>query len=115
MVFATWRGASRLPIVITEVQPGGVDTAMLKPDRPISETARRLFVASPATAARQIVRAIHRQAKHAYVTRRYAVVAVHPPAIAPSGVSPVYRVGGGEAGALPPRRCRCLRFATIKT
>jgi len=63
------------PIVVTEVQPGGVDTAMLKPDRPLPAVVRRLFVASPAKAARQILRAIQKQKKHAYITRRYAVVA----------------------------------------
>lgn len=64
------------PIVVTEVQPGGVDTAMLKPDRPLPALARRLFVASPAKAARQILRAVAKQKKHAYITRRYAVVAL---------------------------------------
>jgi short-subunit dehydrogenase len=63
------------PIVVTEVQPGGVDTDMLKPDRPLSPLVRRLFVASPETAARQIVRAIERRRKHAYITRRYGPVA----------------------------------------
>lgn len=63
------------PIVVTEVQPGGVDTAMLKPDRPLPPLVRRLFVASPAKAARQIVRAIQRRKKHAYLTKRYALVA----------------------------------------
>jgi short-subunit dehydrogenase len=46
------------PIVVTEVQPGGVDTAMLKPDRPLPAVVRRLFVASPAKAARQTLRAV---------------------------------------------------------
>ena len=63
------------PIVVTEVQPGGVDTAMLKPDRPLPALVRRLFVASPEKAARQIVRAIQKRKKHAYITRRYAPVA----------------------------------------
>ena len=63
------------PIVVTEVQPGGVDTAMLKPDRPLPAVVRRLFVASPATAARQILRAVQKRKKHAYITRRYALVA----------------------------------------
>jgi short-subunit dehydrogenase len=67
---------SGLPIVVTEVQPGGVDTAMLKPDRPLPLLVRRLFVASPAKAARQILRAVHRQKKHAYITKRYGVVAL---------------------------------------
>jgi len=63
------------PIVVTEVQPGGVDTAMLKPDRPLPAVVRRLLVASPAKAARQILRAVQKRRKHAYITRRYALVA----------------------------------------
>ena len=63
------------PIAVTEVQPGGVDTAMLKPDRPLPAVVRRLFVASPAKAARQILRAVQKRKKHAYITRRYAAVA----------------------------------------
>ena len=62
------------PIAVTEVQPGGVDTAMLKPARPLPPVIRKLFVASPAKAARQIVRAIEKRKKHAYITRRYALV-----------------------------------------
>jgi short-subunit dehydrogenase len=67
---------SRLPIVITEVQPGFVDTAMMKTDRPLGNVARWLVVASPAKAARQILRAVRKQAKHAYITKRYALVAL---------------------------------------
>ncbi|HVQ43156.1 MAG TPA: SDR family NAD(P)-dependent oxidoreductase [Vicinamibacterales bacterium] len=63
------------PIIVTEVQPGFVDTAMMKPERPLPALARRLFVASPEKAARQILRAIRKQKKHAYITRRYALVA----------------------------------------
>lgn len=63
------------PIVVTEAQPGAVDTAMLKPDRPLLAVVRRLFVASPAKAARQILRAVEKRKKHAYITRRYALVA----------------------------------------
>lgn len=63
------------PIVVTEIQPGAVDTAMLKPSRPLPPVIRWLFVASPGTAARQILRAIQNRKKHAYITRRYAVVA----------------------------------------
>jgi short-subunit dehydrogenase len=63
------------PIVVTEVQPGAVDTAMLKPDRPIPPVVRRLFVASPEKAARHILRAVQKRKKHAYVTRRYAPLA----------------------------------------
>ena len=63
-------------IVVTEVQPGAVDTAMLKPHRPIPALVRRLFVASPEKAARQIVRAIRKRRAHAYITGRYALVAL---------------------------------------
>ena len=57
-----------LPITVTEAQPGFVDTAMMKAARPF-------WVASPEAAARQILRAVRRRAKHAYVTRRWAIVA----------------------------------------
>ena len=67
---------SGLPIVVTEVQPGFVDTAMMKTERPLPTVARWLLVSSPAAAARQIVRAVRKRAKHAYITRRYGVVAL---------------------------------------
>ncbi len=57
-----------LPIVVTEAQPGFVDTPMMKTDRPF-------WVATPARAAAQIVRAVERRAKHVYVTRRWGVIA----------------------------------------
>ena len=66
---------SGLPIAVTEVQPGFVDTAMMKPERPLPTLARWLLVSSPAMAAQQIVRAVRKQTKHAYITRRYALVA----------------------------------------
>jgi short-subunit dehydrogenase len=63
-------------IAVTEVQPGAVDTAMLKPDRPIPALMKRLFVASPDKAARQILRAVRKRKKHAYITKRYALAAL---------------------------------------
>lgn len=63
------------PIAVTEVQPGFVDTAMMKPGRPLPALVRRLFVASPTKAARQILNAVQRRKKHAYITKRYGVVA----------------------------------------
>jgi short-subunit dehydrogenase len=63
------------PIVVTEVQPGFVDTAMMQPERPLPAVVRWLLVANPGKAARQIVRAIQRRKKHAYITKRYALVA----------------------------------------
>ena len=67
---------SGAPIAVTEVQPGFVDTAMMKTDRPLPSVVRRLLVASPAKAARQILRAVQKRKKHAYITRRYAVAAL---------------------------------------
>src|SRR6185503_20737241 len=67
---------SGLPIAVTEVQPGAVDTAMLKTERPLPAVARRLLVSSPAIAAQQIMRAVRKRAKHAYITRRYSLVAL---------------------------------------
>jgi short-subunit dehydrogenase len=66
---------SGLPIAVTEVQPGAVDTAMLKTERRMPTVAKWLFVSSPAIAAQQIMRAVRKRAKHAYITRRYALVA----------------------------------------
>jgi short-subunit dehydrogenase len=64
------------PIAVTEVQPGFVDTAMMKPERPIPAVVRRLLVASPAKAARQILNAVQKRKKHAYITKRYAAIAL---------------------------------------
>jgi short-subunit dehydrogenase len=66
---------SGLAITVTEVQPGFVETAMMKPERPLPAWASRLLVSSPTVAARQILRAIHRRAKHVYVSRRYGLIA----------------------------------------
>lgn len=59
---------ARLPIHITDIQPGLVDTAMAKGDG-------LFWVAPPEKAARQIFRAIQRKTKHAYVTKRWALIA----------------------------------------
>jgi short-subunit dehydrogenase len=67
---------SGLPIAVTEAQPGFVATAMMKTDRPLSPFVRWLLVASPEKAAQQIARAIRRRAKHAYITKRYALAAL---------------------------------------
>lgn len=58
-----------LPITITEVRPGFVDTAMAKGDG-------LFWMATPERAASQIVRAIDRRRSTAYVTRRWRGVAV---------------------------------------
>jgi short-subunit dehydrogenase len=58
----------KLPVVVTDVQPGFVDTRMAGGDRPF-------WVASPQTAARQIIAAIRGRRRHVYVTRRWRLVA----------------------------------------
>jgi short-subunit dehydrogenase len=58
----------KLPIVVTDVKPGFVDTPMAKADR-------QFWVASPQTAARQIVAAIRGRRRHVYVTRRWRLIA----------------------------------------
>lgn len=60
--------ARRLPITVTDIQAGFVDTAMAKGDG-------LFWVAPVETAARQILAAIHRKSPHAYVTRRWRLVA----------------------------------------
>jgi short-subunit dehydrogenase len=60
--------ARGLPVVVTDVQPGFVDTPMAKADR-------MFWVASADTAAEQIWAAIRKRRKHVYVTRRWRLVA----------------------------------------
>jgi short-subunit dehydrogenase len=59
---------AKLPVVVTDVQPGFVDTRM-------AGGGRLFWVASPQEAARQIAAAIHRRKRHVYVTRRWRLVA----------------------------------------
>jgi short-subunit dehydrogenase len=56
----------KLPIVVTDVQPGFVDTRMAAGD---------FWMASPQEAARQIAAAIRGRKQHVYVTRRWRLVA----------------------------------------
>jgi short-subunit dehydrogenase len=58
----------KLPVVVTDVQPGFVDTAMAKGES-------LFWVASPEKAAYQIFNAIRKRRKHVYVTRRWRVIA----------------------------------------
>ena len=55
-------------VTITTIEPGFVDTEMAIGDD-------LFWMASPETAAAQIARAIRRERKHAYVTRRWRLVA----------------------------------------
>lgn len=56
-----------LPIVITDIQPGYVDTALAKGEG-------LFWVASPQKAAQQIYNAIDRKKKHAYITKRWRLI-----------------------------------------
>jgi short-subunit dehydrogenase len=58
----------RTPIVVTDVQPGFVDTAMAK-------SPERFWVATPETAARQIIAAVFARKRRVYVTRRWRLYA----------------------------------------
>lgn len=55
-------------ITVTNIQPGYVDTAMAKGEG-------KFWVASPREAAEQIYDAIKRKRKHAYVTKRWRLIA----------------------------------------
>ncbi|MDX1579096.1 MAG: SDR family NAD(P)-dependent oxidoreductase [Gemmatimonadota bacterium] len=57
-----------LPITVTEVRPGFVDTAM-------AQGEDLFWVATPEEAASQIAEAIERRRRVAYVTRRWRMVA----------------------------------------
>lgn len=65
----------RLPITITELQPGFVDTDMMKTATPLPPLVRSLLVSDTTTAAHQMLRAISNKRKHAYIPRRYAAIA----------------------------------------
>ncbi|OAT80323.1 SDR family NAD(P)-dependent oxidoreductase [Desulfotomaculum copahuensis] len=59
----------KLPITITDVQPGFVDTAMTKGQKGL------FWVASPVKAAREIYGAIAGRKNHVYITRRWGLIA----------------------------------------
>ncbi len=59
---------SGLPITITDIKPGFVDTAMAKGDG-------IFWAAAPAKAAAQIYLAIQQKKPHAYITRRWRFIA----------------------------------------
>jgi short-subunit dehydrogenase len=64
--YAAHRG---LPIAVTDIQPGFVDTAMTR------DQTRKFWVATPEEAAEQIHAAIRRRKRRAVVTRRWVPVA----------------------------------------
>jgi short-subunit dehydrogenase len=58
----------KLPITVTEIQPGFVDTAM-------ASSEILFWVATPAKAAKQILAAIETGKPHVYITKRWRFVA----------------------------------------
>lgn len=58
----------KLPIYVTELCPGFVDTAMMKADKPF-------WVVTPEKAAEQMLHALRTRQKRAYISRRWALVA----------------------------------------
>jgi len=65
-----WRAArEHLPLTITDIRPGWVDTALAQ--------GNRVFWVQPVEkAARQIYKAIRHKRKTAYITRRWRIIAV---------------------------------------
>jgi len=61
-------GSSKIPIVVTDVRPGFVDTAM-------AQGAGIFWVAPVDKAARQIFKAIRRKRKVVYITNRWRIAA----------------------------------------
>lgn len=55
-------------IVVTEIQPGFVDTALAKGDH-------LFWTASPEKAAAQIISAVQKKKTHAYITKRWRLIA----------------------------------------
>lgn len=55
-----------VPIVVTDVQPGFVDTRL---------AGAKFWMASPEKAARQIIAAVRRGRPHVYVTKRWRLIA----------------------------------------
>ncbi len=64
----SWAKKQKLPIVVTELCPGFIDTAMMQTDKPF-------WVASPEKAAKQMLDAIKKGKKHAFITKRWAIIA----------------------------------------
>lgn len=57
----------KLPIIVTDIKPGFVDTEMAKGEG-------KFWVATPQKAAEQIYLAINKQKKHAYITHRWRLI-----------------------------------------
>ena len=60
----------RMPLAVTDIRPGFVHTPMTE------QNAQMFWVSTPEKAARQILSAINRRVRVAYITRRWALVAL---------------------------------------
>ncbi|UCH85158.1 MAG: SDR family NAD(P)-dependent oxidoreductase [Candidatus Latescibacterota bacterium] len=60
---------TKLPIHVTDIRPGFVDTKM------IADRGGLFWVASPEKVARQIIDAIHKKKKRTYITKRWHAIA----------------------------------------
>jgi short-subunit dehydrogenase len=58
---------NKLPIIVTDIKPGFVDTDMAKGEG-------KFWVATPQKAAEQICSAINKQKQHVYITRRWRLI-----------------------------------------
>ena len=58
----------KIPIIITDIQPGLVDTAM-------AQGEGLFWVSSPENASQQIFNVIKSKKKHAYITKRWGIIA----------------------------------------
>jgi short-subunit dehydrogenase len=58
----------RLPITVTDIKPGFVDTEM-------AQGERLFWMAKPEKAAIQIYEAIKKKKHHAYITKRWRLIA----------------------------------------
>ena len=63
-----WCVRERLPVSVTDIRPGFVDTNM-------AQGERLFWVAAPEKAARQIIDAIKKKRRRAYITRRWRLIA----------------------------------------
>ena len=59
---------SGIAITVTEIQPGFVNTAMAKGEG-------LFWVSSPGKAGQQILKAVNSKKKHAYITKRWRLIA----------------------------------------
>jgi hypothetical protein len=75
MVFGIWCGRAEYPSQSLKCSRASSILLMMKTG-PLPRIVRLLLVASAETAAKRILRAIRNRSKHAYITRRYGIIAL---------------------------------------